>query len=98
MSHHQRRAYIDFDTLYVTSEAIGFLAELRGIQDDPQTGALDPADLLHLLASLTLDAQTWMYFIIQDALDDQWSYLTPDGIDHILAGATPNPTGWLERP
>lgn len=91
-----RRAYIDFDTLYVISEAVRFLADLRGIGHDPETGALDDADLLHLLASLTLHAQTWMHLAIEQTLDDEHAYLTPRDIDHILGGARPDPVGWLD--
>jgi hypothetical protein len=93
---HLRAGYIDADTLDVITHALDRLAESRIPPDDrdPHTDALDPADLLHLLASLTLQAQTWMHHAIEETLLDEESPLTPNDITHILAGARPDPTSW----
>ncbi len=96
MNPAYRRAYIDADTLYVIGEAVAFLADLRRVDTDPETGRLADADLLHLLASLILHAQTWLHLAIEEIHNDDDAYLTPGDIDHILAGANPNAVGWCD--
>jgi len=96
MSHHIRRAYIDNDSYLVIDHAIDYLATFRGCDREPTTQALTDPDLLHLLASITLHAQTWMFHVIEDILNDHQACLDHDDIDHILAGARPDPVGWLE--
>jgi hypothetical protein len=99
MSHDwHRRAYIDADTLYVIGEAIHFLGELRYGPPDPHTGHRPNPHLLHLLASITLHAQTWMHFLIEDSRNDPDNPLTQDDITHILNGAHPNPVSWCDTP
>ena len=98
MNPSYRRAYIDADTLYVISEAVAFLANLRHIHADPDTGRWHDHDLLHLLASTTLHAQTWIYLAIEDILHDDEAWLTAKDIDYILAGARPDPVGWCAPP
>jgi hypothetical protein len=90
------RAYIDADTLYILSEAVSFLSDLRHHDPDPTTGRLADHDLLHLLASLTLHAQTWLYFLIEDIHNDDDNPLTDHDIAYILAGVTPDPVNWCD--
>jgi hypothetical protein len=92
----QLRAYIDTDTLYVITEAVSFLADLRHRHPNPTTKRLADHDLLHLLASLTLHAQTWMHDLIEDIHHDDNHPLTDDDIHYILAGATPDPVVWRD--
>jgi hypothetical protein len=89
-------AHIDADTLYILGEAVDFLADLRHRDRDPTTGQLADHDLLHLLASLTLHAQTWLYLLIEDIRDDDESPLTDHDINYILAGVTPDPVSWCD--
>lgn len=96
MNPAYRRAYIDADTLYVISEAVAFLADLRHLHPDPHRGRLAYPDLLHLLASLTLHAQTWLFLAIEDIENDDDTYLTRQDIDDILAGAKPHPVSWCD--
>jgi len=96
MSCDYRRAYIDDDTYLVLDHAIRYLAPFRGCESEqPGSGWFNDPDLLHLLASLTLHAQTWLFHTIEDILNDDEAYLDHDDIAHILAGATPNPVGWM---
>ncbi len=89
-----RRAYIELDSLEAITRAVELLAELRGANPDPDTGALAEPDLLHLLASLILHAQTWLHFAIEEILADDEAWLTPQDIDHILATARADPASW----
>lgn len=94
MNPAYRRAYIDADTLYIISEAVTFLADLRDIHADPETQRWRDPDLLHLLASIILHAQTWLFLAIEDIENDDDAYLTRQDINDILAGANPDPVSW----
>ena len=96
MNPAYRRAYIAADTLYVISEAVVFLADLRHIDADPHSGSLPDHQLLHLLASLTLHAQTWLSLAIDEIENNDDAYLTRQDITDILAGARPDPVSWCD--
>lgn len=96
MNPAYRRAHIDADTLYVISEAVVFLAALRRIDADPHSDRLPDHELLHLLASLILHAQTWLFLAIEDISNSDDAYLTHQDITDILAGANPDPVSWCD--
>jgi len=97
MNHHLRRAYIDDDTYLVIDHAVRYLATFRGCDRELlRTGQFTDHDLLHLLASIILHAQTWLFHATDDILNDDEAWLDHDDIDHILAGVTPNPVGWTD--
>lgn len=82
-----RRPHIDHDTLYVLAEGVEFLADIRGCWH-PDGDRLDPADTLHLLASLILQAQAWLPLAVQDARDHGYNR---DQIARLLGLHDPNP-------
>lgn len=88
------RPRVDYDTLYVLTEGVAFLADLRDCCDDPDTHRLDPADTLHLLASLILQAQAWLPLAAQAALDHGY---TREQIALMLGLPDPDPLGWHNR-
>jgi hypothetical protein len=92
--NHPRRAYIDDDSYHAIDQAIHLLAPFRGCARDPRTATFTDADLLHLLASLILHAQTWMFHTIDELTHDEETWLSDDDIDHILAGTNPDPVSW----
>ena len=96
MNPAYQRAYIDADTLYVISQAVALLADLRHRQPDPHSGRLADHDLLHLLASLILHTQTWLHLAIQDIENDDDAYLTHQDVNDILAAARPDPISWCD--
>lgn len=92
-----RRAYIADDSYHALEQAVRWLAQMRGLTDPPPApaGPIGPADLLHLLASLALQADTWMFHTIEDLHHDQeGSDIDPEDLEHILAGARPQFAAW----
>jgi hypothetical protein len=85
--HPHRHPRVDADSLYVLQDAIETLAIVRGLDcplGDPDQ-PYDPADVLHLLWSLVLQADEYLADVIADARAYGYSY------DQIRAFLTPQP-------
>jgi hypothetical protein len=90
--NRSRRAYIADDSYYALDQAVCWLAQMRGLTDPPPapTTPISPPDLLHLLASLALQAGTWMFHTIEDLHHHEDGIdIDPEDLEHILAGARP---------
>ena len=81
-----RPAYTDLDSHHdAIDQAIRILAPSRGCDPDPDT--LTEADLLHLLASLILHAQTCLHFTIEARLPHFAESFQPDLAIPAFSGA-----------
>ena len=88
-----RPAYTDHDSYHALERAVQLLAQMRGIIPAPPKPAppIQPPDLLHLLASLTLHARLFTTTTIEDIQHSAHDWLDDHDIDHILQGTRPYP-------